>query len=208
MHRGDREVHALMSNGQGRVGRRELLVGAAAGLTLVGCGGPGAGSDGALAPDPSTLTCGSPASGPGLGYCLLRKQKLTLPGVAKLAVGRMAIMGFDDHNAAIVARDERGFYALSATCPHQCTTVTMCESACARPIVSPNGCRPPLTASLPKSGPAFLCPSHASIFGPDGAVLAGPASKALPSIALNLVGDDAVVDLSTPAQPGERVLPG
>jgi nitrite reductase/ring-hydroxylating ferredoxin subunit len=149
----------------GQTSRRQILVGAA-GLTAVGCGG-GSGEPRAKAL-PAYATLGT---GPGLGFCLVGKERLTLVGAASLPVGRVTILGADDNKAVIVAHDMRGFYALSATCRHQCCTVTLCDGACTKPIVSPNGCAAPRSAQLVASGAAFLCPCHGSTYAADGKVL-------------------------------------
>jgi Rieske Fe-S protein len=137
---------------------------------------------------------------------LVSREKLKVPGGGKLAVGQVALMAADDRNAAIVGRDDGGFYALSATCAHQCCTVVLCDGACTRPVVSPNDCALPKVASLVTGGaPAFFCPCHGSTFASDGAVLKGPALRPLPAVALSITGDDAVVDLGTPAAVTDRV---
>jgi nitrite reductase/ring-hydroxylating ferredoxin subunit len=175
--------------------RRQLLIGA--GLTLVGCGGGGGNR---LLPP-----CASQADGPGLGYCLVGQERLTLPGAASLPVGRVTIMAADDNNAAIVARDAGGFYALSATCRHQCCTVTLCDGACTAPIVSPNECAAPKSALLVTVGPAFLCPCHGSTYGADGSVIQGPSLQPLSAVALTIAGTDVIVDLSRAVSASDRV---
>lgn len=153
--------------------------------------------------------CLSPANGPGLPFCLVSASLLTLAGASNLAVGEAAITASDDNTAAIVARDARGFYALSATCPHACCTVTLCgDSSCGSAVVSPNDCAAPRRALLATGGAAFLCPCHGSQFGPDGSLLKGPALASLSPVPLRLVGADAVVDLSRQAAASDRVLPG
>jgi Rieske Fe-S protein len=117
----------------------------------------------------------------------------------------VTLMASDDHNAAIVARDERGFYALSAICAHQCCTVVLCDGGCSKPVLSPHDCAAPKTATLVATGAAFFCPCHGSTFAADGQVLKGPSLNGLPGVALKIVGDDVVVDLSTPAGRSDRV---
>ena len=171
----------------------ELLASA----TLLGCGN----ESGASVP-----ACGTDARGNGLRYCLVAKKEITIPGLLQLGVGEVALMSIDDNSAAIVARDELGFYALSGTCPHACCTVTICGGEeCTAPVPSPTDCAPAITAPLSRSGSAFLCPCHGSQFAADGSVLAGPATTSLPSISLRISGRDVVVDLSTPVSPSQRV---
>ncbi len=120
------------------------------------------------------------------------------PGAAKLAVGEATLRSFDDKTAAIVARDERGFYALSAICTHACCTVSLCGAGdeCTSPILSPRDCGDASRAVISPTGPAFLCPCHGSLFSADGAVTKGPAQRALPAVAMRIAGDDVLVDLS------------
>ena len=175
--------------------RRQLIVGA--GLTVLSCSGSN---------DPKGLPmCATAADGPGLGYCLVGRETLTLMGAASLPQGRVAIMAADDNNAVIVAHDARGLYALSATCRHQCCTVTLCDGACTRPIVSPNGCSAARSAQLVSTGAAFLCPCHGSTYGADGAVLTGPSLQPLAPLAMLVSGPDVIVDLSRAAASGDRV---
>ncbi len=62
---------------------------------------------------------------------------------------------------AYIGRDQRGFYALAATCTHL-------------------GCTPRL------EGKQFACPCHGSRFALNGDVLAGPAKRPLDHMAVGL----------------------
>ena len=128
-----------------------------------------------------------------------------MPRGGRLAVGQVALFNLDDDSAAIVARDERGFYALSAICTHQCCVLTVCDAACTAPLTNPGSCAETPAAILVRSGAAFVCACHGSEFGADGIVQSGPATRALPSVALRRDGDDLLVDLSRPASPQERI---
>jgi Rieske Fe-S protein len=156
----------------------------------------------AIAADSS---CAEAASGAGLPYCLVKSVRLTFPGGGRLAVGDVELRGLDDSTAAILMRDDAGFFALSATCPHQCCTVTLCDNAsCTQTQPTPNDCAPARHGPLAIGRAAFFCPCHGSQFAGDGSVLGGPAISRLPSVKVELTGDDAVVDLSELVAPGTR----
>lgn len=151
--------------------------------------------------------CGTPADGGGLGYCLVDQREVRVIGGARLATNQVMLTGIDDQTAVIVARDEKGFYALSAICPHACCVVVACnDDACSDPQNSPGECKPVNAVSLVRAGGiAFFCPCHGSAFAADGSVLAPPATSGLPPVRMRLDGNDAVVDLSTPANVDDRV---
>jgi len=137
---------------------------------------------------------------------LVEKLAVTIPGAASLNLGQVAIMAFDDSSAAIVARDDQGFYALSGTCTHACCVVSLCAgNGCAEPLLSPTDCAPAQMGALASSGATFLCPCHGSAFAADGTVINGPARSPLPSVSMKITGGDAIVDLSRKAARNARV---
>src|SRR5579864_8367273 len=120
-------------------GRRRFLM-RAAGAVATGCGG---------ASRPSAPACGDAADGPGLGYCLVESRSLRIPGAARFSAGQVTIMLLDDNSGAIVARDAKGFYALSATCTHACCNVNVCADAmCASATLDAPACDRPQPSPL------------------------------------------------------------
>ena len=187
--------------------RRFLLLGAgAAAAGCVGC------AEGSPNKKRGSGTCGTPSDGGGLGYCLLENREVRVPAAAMLPVGHAVLTGIDDNSAVIVARDERGLFALSAICPHACCAVFACVDAiCSGFATIGNGeCVPSQTFALPTgaSDIAFICNCHGSAFGPDGSRLAGPAQAGLPPIQIRLDGVDALVDLSKSADANDRISVG
>jgi cytochrome b6-f complex iron-sulfur subunit len=71
----------------------------------------------------------------------------------EFAVGSLT---YAERARAYVGRDERGLYAIAATCTHL-------------------GCTP----RLAERGDAFVCPCHGSQFSRDGQVTGGPATRGL-----------------------------
>jgi cytochrome b6-f complex iron-sulfur subunit len=66
-----------------------------------------------------------------------------------------------------IGRDAQGLFALSAICTH-------------------------LGCTLNQTDEGFVCPCHQSRFSSDGARLSGPASRALPYLALSLNADGLI----------------
>ncbi len=150
--------------------------------------------------------CGTPADGSGLDKCGVPKKELRVPGGATLAVGEVLLMSLTDRDAAIVARDAGGFYALSAACTHECCTVSLCKDAVCGSMVSAAGaCSASKLVPLAPTGTAFVCACHGSEFSAGGAVLQGPAKDDLPALALRIDGDDVIVDLSRSVPAATRV---
>ncbi|HEY8040759.1 MAG TPA: Rieske (2Fe-2S) protein [Polyangiaceae bacterium] len=154
----------------------------------------------------SAPSCATDGTGPGLSYCLIASKKLRVPGGARIGPGQVVMAVLDDNTAGILARDAKGLYALSATCTHACCTVNVCvDAACAAPVTTPAPCASPAVLTLPAGAPAFLCPCHGSEYQADGTVVRGPAPKALPSLAVEVDGDDALIDMSRTVEPTARV---
>lgn len=170
------------------------VAGGAAGAVLAGCGS-------STAP----RTCATPAAGPGLSYCLVGNVEVRVTGGALLTAGQMILFNVDDSSATILARDERGLYALSAICTHQCCIVTACDATCGTVITNPGDCNATRTGALASTGTAFICACHGSEFAADGSVLTGPAVQPLPAVALRRDGSDVIIDLSRAAAREDRV---
>lgn len=153
--------------GNGRQKQRRLLLKgliAAAWAGLVGAAGLGLGAVLRLAGS------GGPAAPTRVAF-----DPAQLPAAGKVAV----------KDGAALARDSRGLFALSLTCPHL-------------------GCRP---VFHPDQG-RFLCPCHGSAFAADGSLLKGPAQRGLGRLMLEKTGDQVVVALDRPAPPGFRLSMG
>jgi cytochrome b6-f complex iron-sulfur subunit len=180
--------------------RRFLAVaGAATGLAWLGCE-----SGGASTPD-AARSCSTPSGGPGLGYCLLGATEVRIPLAARVGVGQTALFNLDDSSAAIVARDDRGFYALSGICTHLCCVLTLCDGTCAKVLTNPGDCAATPVGRLAATGAAFVCACHGSEFAADGSVLSGPADRPLPAVALRRDGDDLIVDLGREVALTDRI---
>ena len=164
--------------------RREALSGL---LVLAGAAGCSKGR----APAP----CLGPTRSSGATYCLVEPAIVRVAGGRALQLGEAALYNVDDDTAVILARDDRGFFAVSAICTHACCLVALCEGpACEAPLTNPGECQSTVIARPAPRGVAFVCACHGSEFALDGTPLSGPATVALPHYALSHDGNDALVD--------------
>ncbi len=106
-----------------------------------------------------------------------RKFRVTLPG--NLVAGEAFV---PPGRSIAIFRDAEGVYALSTTCTH-------------------------LGCIVKAEGGGFDCPCHGSRFALDGAVVKGPAPKALPWVAVSAIGADTIiVDEGTTVPAGKKVV--
>jgi cytochrome b6-f complex iron-sulfur subunit len=169
-------------------GRRRLLrvLGASGVVSSLGCP--------SRAPPPC-LPTGATRAGPS--YCLVEGGMLKVPGAATLLAGQAVLYNVDDNTAVVIVRDDRGLFAVSGICTHQCCLLALCnDRSCLMPRSNPGEC-----ANTPVSQPsltdlALFCPCHASVFRLDGTPLSGPAKIPLPHYALTVTGDDVLVSIA------------
>src|SRR5258708_22825355 len=120
-------------------GSRRRFLQAGAGALVAGCG--------SKAQVPCTTTLGD---GPGLRYCLVDGKKLMFPGAGMMPVGSAILMNDDDRTAAVLVRDDQGFYALSGICTHQCCLVSLCgDGTCKKLLGNPGDCARTTVVTLP-----------------------------------------------------------
>jgi len=85
----------------------------------------------------------------------------------------------------VLLRDDTGFWAVNAACPHL-------------------GCQP----AFDENRRIFVCPCHGSRFDPEGRLLAGPAASGLSLAVLRLDAQGALVaHPKEPARAGDRFTP-
>ncbi len=178
-------------------------------LHVLAAGAASAAGCGDSSPD---LSVAGPAdcqasSGTDAGYCLVVPVRIRIPGGASLGVGEALLANVDDNTAVILARDDKGFHALSAVCTHACCLVALCEdAACTQPSSTPGDCARTAGVPVRQDVASILCPCHNSGFRvSDGQPLTGPALKPLPSYAVSLDGPDALVDTGRVVDAAARV---
>lgn len=112
---------------------------------------------------------------PGVLPSPSKKFRVTLPDT--LAPGQPFV---PKGRSVAVFVDAAGAYAVSLICTH-------------------------LGCVVKATDKGFDCPCHGSTFGPDGAVLRGPAPTALPWLAVSHAGGrDVIVDESSPVPAGSK----
>lgn len=154
--------------------RRQFVVSAcqaasvvALGAVLPGCGGgnPAGPSGGGGTPAPLLTVINAPAAG-GVATVTIDA------GSPLAAVGGAALVRTGSGGDLLVARTAQDtFSALTATCTHEACLITGFRS------------------------PNYVCPCHGSQFGPSGAVLNGPATRALRTYTTASAGSTLTVAL-------------
>ncbi len=147
--------------------------------------------------------CLMAASGaPARTYCIVDSGNVRIKGGAKLPVGEAQLYNVDDNSAVVLARDDRGLFAISAICTHMCCLLTLCnDEGCSKPLINPGDCQMTPPAQPSKTAFALICPCHGSTFRLDGTVEHGPvtptmgATLPLPHYAMSIDGEDAVVSI-------------
>ena len=100
--------------------------------------------------------------------------------IKSYAVGTFKLIEADV-GRIIVARDGAGLYAFSATCTHMGGAISLTDAT-----------------------GTSACPSHQSMFGPNGEVLRGPATRPLPHFAVKQCEGRVFVDPFTIVPPDTR----
>lgn len=149
--------------------RRALLsgtAGAACAFTLAACGGDG--GDGAADESPAP-PAEEPGTGDGDGGGDATGDGAEVAALADVPVGEaVAVTGPDGEDALLFRPDEETVVAYSAVCTHKGGT-------------------------LQPDGAELRCPLHQSVFdAATGEVVNGPATEALPAVAVRVEGDRIV----------------
>ena len=109
------------------------------------------------------------------------EKGLDLGPVTSFAVGAFKLIEAD-FGRAIVARDAKGLYAMSAMCTHMGGSIG---------LIDDKG--------------TTVCPSHQSMFGANGEVIRGPAARPLPHFAVKVCEGRAYLDPFTLVAADTRV---
>lgn len=141
--------------------------GATLGTSATGCGGGGGGSPTAPSPVTGAATLPTVAANVSGGQALL-----TIDGGSPLAsVGGAALVQAGGTQVLVARTAQDAFSAVTATCTHEACTI--------------NGA----------TGATFVCPCHGSRFSTSGAVLNGPATRALRQFATQFNGGVLAITL-------------
>ncbi len=115
----------------------------------------------------------APSNSPGFPLNLTAALHLD-GGQAVYPIPQQDGAAIDREHEVIVVRHQGRVYAFALWCPHQRTALRWQDE-----------------------GRRFQCPKHKSTFQPDGAFLAGRATRGMDRYALRREGDTVIVDLST-----------
>jgi Rieske Fe-S protein len=192
-------VQAVKDRARRPIPRRQLILALCASATPFACGSKA---------ESAQLPCADPSDGGAFApYCLLEPRVVRVQGAARLAIDNAVLTNIDDNTAVIVARDANGFHALSGICTHACCLLTLCRDVDCNTVTSnPGECRTTSAASSDSNSAGIACPCHGSSFRlVDGTPTGGPALKPLPSYALVIDGDDALVDTANVVDAALRV---
>lgn len=199
---GDRQVRTMNRTRAAPLGRRQLLLAAASGLSRLGCS-----SDGVeRISSPRKIDCAIPSDGGDAAYCLVEARSIRVARARALQQGEAVLANIDDNTAVIVARDAEGFHALSAICTHACCLVSLCiVPTCLDVTSNPGACGVSAAVRADETTTAIACPCHGSSFRlSDGAPTGGPERRSLPSYAVSFDGQDVLVDTARLVDPGTR----
>lgn len=121
----------------------------------------------------------------GRGVLRFLTPPLTHPLPAPVRVGAPAeyaphTLTYIPAATAWLGRDEKGFFALSAVCPH-------------------------LGCTLRRAAPRFECPCHGSRFDEGGAVLNGPATSPMRFLAVISKEGELMIDVTRTVSPETRL---
>ena len=165
-----------MSEGscRGAMGRRRFLEVVGLGGALIVVGSAGCGGDSSTPPPP--FSAGRVADHP--------------QGTYKLYTGP----------AVYVGRDAGGFFAFTAICSHEATTVVFQSGEVA--------CEPATSGCRQSTVGAFRCPNHGSTFDANGDVTQGPATTGLQHFQVTVASGEITVNPGVNVGANARTMPG